>query len=112
MLKYYEPDQEVKMGGILNPSKDLGTPISSTESNASEKSVTLCIDGHTFSVPAGTSIMRAAAINDINIPKLCATDSLEPSVLAESAWYKFRKEGFSCILHDTRRGRDDCEDSG
>ena len=78
MLKYYEPDKEVKMGGILNPSKDLGTPISSTESNASEKSVTLCIDGRNLSVPAGTSIMRAAAINDINIPKLCATDSLEP----------------------------------
>ena len=38
----------------------------------------LCIDGRSVSVPAGTSIMRAAAINDINIPKLCATDSLEP----------------------------------
>ena len=72
MLKYYEPDKEVKMGGTLYPSKDLGTPISSTELNASEKIVTLCIDGRTLSVPAGTSIMRAAAINDINIPKLCA----------------------------------------
>ena len=78
MLNYYEPDKEVKMGGTLNPTKDLGTPISSAESNASEKIVTLCIDGRTLSVPAGTSIMRAAAINDINIPKLCATDSLEP----------------------------------
>ncbi|HAK91610.1 MAG TPA: formate dehydrogenase subunit alpha, partial [Massilia timonae] len=35
-------------------------------------------DGVQVTVPAGTSLMRAAAENSINIPKLCATDSLEP----------------------------------
>jgi formate dehydrogenase major subunit len=29
-------------------------------------------------VPAGTSVMRAAAMLGTAIPKLCATDSLEP----------------------------------
>ncbi|WP_229217724.1 formate dehydrogenase subunit alpha [Massilia forsythiae] len=40
--------------------------------------VTLDIDGHAVGVPAGTSVMRAAALAGINIPKLCATDSLQP----------------------------------
>jgi formate dehydrogenase major subunit len=51
---------------------DFGTP----ESKAEEQ-VSLTIDGRSVSVPAGTSIMRAAAENETNIPKLCATDSLE-----------------------------------
>jgi formate dehydrogenase major subunit len=38
--------------------------------------VTLDIDGHTISVPEGTSIMRAAMELGTKIPKLCATDSL------------------------------------
>ncbi|AJP57483.1 formate dehydrogenase subunit alpha [Pandoraea vervacti] len=52
---------------------DMGTPL-----RTSEVDVTLEIDGQTVTVPAGTSIMRAAAGHDVNIPKLCATDSLEP----------------------------------
>ncbi|ODP31930.1 formate dehydrogenase subunit alpha [Pandoraea sp. ISTKB] len=52
---------------------DMGTPL-----RTSEVGVTLEIDGQTVTVPAGTSIMRAAAGSDVNIPKLCATDSLEP----------------------------------
>ena len=28
-------------------------------------------------VPAGTSVMRAAALSDVKIPKLCATEQLE-----------------------------------
>ncbi|WP_426192556.1 formate dehydrogenase subunit alpha [Massilia sp. DWR3-1-1] len=40
--------------------------------------ITLTIDGYAVRVPVGTSVMRAAAENSINIPKLCATDSLEP----------------------------------
>ena len=40
--------------------------------------VLLTIDGMEVSVPVGTSVMRAAAENGVNIPKLCATDSLEP----------------------------------
>jgi formate dehydrogenase major subunit len=52
--------------------KDLGTPAT-----ASEKLVTLSIDGFEVSVPAGTSVMRAAALAEIKVPKLCATEQLE-----------------------------------
>ena len=52
---------------------DFGTPAID---NA--LSVTLSIDGHQVTVPAGTSLMRAAAMVGIVVPKLCATDSLEP----------------------------------
>jgi formate dehydrogenase major subunit len=54
-------------------SRDLGTPA-----KISSQMVTLEIDGNQITVPAGTSVMRAAAENGMNIPKLCATDSLEP----------------------------------
>ncbi|RZI44355.1 formate dehydrogenase subunit alpha [Herbaspirillum sp. HC18] len=43
----------------------------------SERTVTLEIDGQSVTVPEGTSVMRAAAEAGVNIPKLCATDSLE-----------------------------------
>mgnify|MGYP006266000651 CR=1 FL=1 len=52
---------------------DLGTPASD-----SSNTVTLEIDGFTVTVPEGTSVMRAAASVGIQIPKLCATDSLDP----------------------------------
>ena len=52
---------------------DRGTPGRKTE-----KLVTLEIDGQPVTVPAGTSIMRAASLAGIQVPKLCATDSLEP----------------------------------
>ncbi|HEY1448208.1 MAG TPA: formate dehydrogenase subunit alpha [Caulobacteraceae bacterium] len=39
--------------------------------------VSLTIDGQQLSVPAGTSIMRAAALAGTQIPKLCATDMLD-----------------------------------
>ena len=51
---------------------DLGTP-----SRASATLVTVTINGAPISVPAGTSVMRAAALAGHKIPKLCATDSLE-----------------------------------
>jgi formate dehydrogenase major subunit len=51
---------------------DYGTP----ESSATEQ-VTLTIDGQEVTVPAGTSIMRAAMDAGIRIPKLCATDTLD-----------------------------------
>ena len=41
------------------------------------KTVTLTIDGSQVTVPAGTSIMRAAMELGTKIPKLCATDMLE-----------------------------------
>jgi formate dehydrogenase major subunit len=40
--------------------------------------VTVEIDGVTVIVPAGTSVMRAAAESGVFVPKLCATDMLEP----------------------------------
>jgi formate dehydrogenase major subunit len=51
---------------------DAGTPA-----RTSAKAVRLEIDGAAISVPAGTSIMRAAALAGAKIPKLCATDSIE-----------------------------------
>ncbi|MDB5959125.1 MAG: formate dehydrogenase subunit alpha [Massilia sp.] len=56
--------------------RDFGTPAK--QINLATEMITLTIDGYQVTVPAGTSLMRAAAENAINIPKLCATDSLEP----------------------------------
>ena len=53
--------------------QDLGTPASTAT-----KPVTLTIDGVEVTVPEGTSVMRAAAIVGTKIPKLCATEQLEP----------------------------------
>lgn len=52
---------------------DYGTPVSQ-----SDKLITLTIDDREITVPDGTSIMRASIMAGINVPKLCATDSLEP----------------------------------
>ncbi|MFC3532793.1 formate dehydrogenase subunit alpha [Vogesella facilis] len=52
---------------------DFGTPA-----RVSERMVTLEIDGQQVTVPEGTSLMRAAAEAGTMVPKLCATDSLEP----------------------------------
>jgi len=52
---------------------DFGTPAST-----STELVTLTIDGQQVEVPKGTSLMRAAVDAGVRVPKLCATDSLEP----------------------------------
>lgn len=52
---------------------DYGTPASDSATQ-----VTLTIDDREITVPEGTSIMRASIMAGINVPKLCATDSLEP----------------------------------
>jgi formate dehydrogenase major subunit len=52
---------------------DYGTPAVSAE-----REVTLNIDGVAVTVPEGTSVMRAAVKAGVMIPKLCATDSLQP----------------------------------
>ncbi len=54
------------------PEIDHGTPASKTAGT-----VSLSIDGRDVTVPVGTSIMRAAVEAGIQVPKLCATDSLE-----------------------------------
>src|ERR1700676_1737646 len=51
---------------------DTGTPI-----RVGAAMVALTIDGQEVSVPAGTSVMAAAASMGTQIPKLCATDMLE-----------------------------------
>jgi formate dehydrogenase major subunit len=53
--------------------KDFGTP-----KRISDKTVNLIIDGVSVSVPEGTSVMHAASLSGVTVPKLCATDSLEP----------------------------------
>ncbi|MDE1990599.1 MAG: (2Fe-2S)-binding protein, partial [Betaproteobacteria bacterium] len=57
----------------LHEEIDYGTPA-----RESEQLVTLTIDGVNVTVPQGTSVMRAAVDAGTQIPKLCATDSLEP----------------------------------
>jgi formate dehydrogenase major subunit len=52
--------------------KDLGTPA-----RESTRMVTLTIDDREVVVPEGTSVLRAAALAGVSIPKLCATDQLE-----------------------------------
>ena len=53
---------------------DFGTPAAAD----SAQLVALDIDGQAVTVPAGTSIMRAAMAVGVKVPKLCATDTLEP----------------------------------
>ena len=65
MVEIFDPSQ-------IDFNKDYGTPPS-----LSENLVTLEIDGVEVTVPEGTSVLRAAALADINIPKLCASDNLE-----------------------------------
>ncbi len=55
------------------PEADLGTKPPASDAPV----VTVRIDGQSVTVPAGTSIMRAAALAGTAVPKLCATDSLE-----------------------------------
>jgi formate dehydrogenase major subunit len=57
----------------LIKSCDLGTPAPPTGG----PDVTLEIDGIPVTVPDGTSVIRAAALAGVDVPKLCATDSLD-----------------------------------
>ncbi len=52
---------------------DFATPL-----RAGANTVSLEIDGRVVTVPDGTSVIRAADEAGIHVPKLCATDSLEP----------------------------------
>ena len=60
--------------------KDFIIPWDDTDKGTPAKTgtpVTLTIDGFAVTVPAGTSVMRAASEAGIQVPKLCATDTLE-----------------------------------
>jgi len=58
----------------LESTRDFGTP----RPVDSGPLVKLTIDGREVSVQQGTSLLRAAAEAGIKVPKLCATDSLDP----------------------------------
>ena len=60
------------MKDFILPEKDYGTPASK-----SKVMITLTIDGFDVTVPEGTSIMRAASEAGIQVPKLCATDTVD-----------------------------------
>ena len=58
--------------------RDGGTPLALDAAQAAgAASVTLTIDGRSVTVAAGTSVLRAAALADVDVPKLCATDTLK-----------------------------------
>ena len=57
----------------LVPEIDHGTPA-----RTSQRTVTITVDGLPVTVPAGSSVMRAASESGTAVPRLCATDSLEP----------------------------------
>src|SRR5215469_3341914 len=57
--------------------EDLGTPQPTNGQAGAGTAVTLEIDGHAVTVPEGTSVMRAAALAGVKVPKLCATDTLK-----------------------------------
>jgi formate dehydrogenase major subunit len=52
--------------------RDLGTP-----QGKGGESVRLLVDGQEIAVPAGSSVMHAARLAGIEVPKLCATDTME-----------------------------------
>jgi len=72
MINYFDPATNTTSNKPIDFNKDYGTPAST-----STQTVSIEIDGVTVTVPEGTSVMRAAAMADINIPKLCATDNIE-----------------------------------
>src|ERR1700684_1401952 len=51
--------------------------VQGTPASDSKAAVTLEIDGRSVTVPEGTSVMRAAMYADVQVPKLCATDTLK-----------------------------------
>jgi formate dehydrogenase major subunit len=55
---------------------DLGTPAPDRGRVPAEATIELFIDGQPIRVAEGTSVMRAAALTGVDVPKLCATDSL------------------------------------
>ena len=56
---------------------DFGTPSPLKHFAEAETLMTVEIDGNPVTVPAGTSVMRAAAQAGVSVPKLCATDSVK-----------------------------------
>jgi formate dehydrogenase major subunit len=55
----------------------LKEPDRGTPAKPGAPTVTVEVDGLPVAVPDGTSVLRAASLAGVDIPKLCATDSLE-----------------------------------
>ncbi len=73
MIKHWDPS-------AIDYETDYGTPAPQPEYSpeyAELPEVSLFIDGNSLKVPAGSSVMRAAALAGISIPKLCASDNLQ-----------------------------------
>lgn len=75
---------------------DYGTPTRHADTD-----VTLDIDGRAVTVPAGTSVMRAAIEAGINVPKLCAT--IRSSRSARVACASSRSKAGAAIRPRARR---------
>ncbi len=63
---------EIQARRVPLEDRDFGTP-----ERRSAATVALVVDGRDVVVPVGTALLRAAAVAGVDIPKLCATDSLE-----------------------------------
>ena len=80
---------------------DTGTPI-----RIADRTVSLVIDGQTVTVPEGTSVMAAASMMGTQIPKLCATDMLEPFGSCRLCLVEIEgRQGHARLLHHACRGR-------
>ena len=55
----------------------LETPDRGTPAVLGEATAHVTVDGIQVMVPVGTSVMRAAFLAGVAVPKLCATDSLK-----------------------------------
>ncbi len=62
---------------MIEKQPDFGTPAPAHQTVALGKPLTLTVDGREVTVAPGTSVMRAAALAGIKVPRLCATDSLD-----------------------------------
>jgi hypothetical protein len=71
---------------MYEPQADFGTPAPRHQTVPLAEPVTLTIDGHSVTVGKGTSVMRAAALAGIKVPRLCATDSLDAEKDAAEAF--------------------------
>jgi hypothetical protein len=65
---------QMDLPSIWDPEVDFGTPAI----RAAVDTVSVTIDGRSVDVPAGTSVLRAATVAGVSIPKLCAMGGLTP----------------------------------
>jgi formate dehydrogenase major subunit len=68
---------ELRRSGAARRPQDVDETDCGTPRRPGAATVELTVDGRRVRVPAGTSVMRAAIEAGIQVPKLCATDSLE-----------------------------------